>query len=168
MNKVRACITALPGLSLAGKQCASMRACTLPCFWERQIVHISIVALATPQPTRMWKVAVHEFRNGNMSGRHMAATLQLRRKEGNGRTGMSPAATQLARAVSARFGTQEWEVLAEAELLQTVDVPIPARPLTPEQVQAATHSTSVQMRLASSGLRQRGRACLLSWTLPLR
>lgn len=33
-------------------------------------------------------------------------------------------------------------MLAEAELLQTVDVPIPARPLTPEQVQAATHSTS--------------------------
>ena len=33
-------------------------------------------------------------------------------------------------------------MLAEAELLQTVDVPVPARPLTPEQVQAATDSPS--------------------------
>lgn len=29
---------------------------------------------------------------------------------------------------------QNWEVLAEAELLQTMDVPIPARALTVEQV----------------------------------
>ncbi len=29
---------------------------------------------------------------------------------------------------------QDWEVLAEMELLQAADVPVPARPLTPEQV----------------------------------
>ena len=35
-------------------------------------------------------------------------------------------------------------MLAESELLQTVDVPVPARPLTPEQVQTAPHSTNAR------------------------